>query len=279
MSSLASFFLRSDQKQNDKNKRYDVLDGLANLSYHERLTSFLRGSTRHWVAGGVTVVDFRPLYSVTLHHLQRQLAGEIEKVGKHEVTDQQLKDLRETLHQYTDALRDFEFIHANRWNTQFVKDISASRIDNGGGSKLQQALISDLGLKANDTYRSLFRDSDLLGSFDPELMEHSTAIGQSLGTDRARTVASEERRAHFLMAWKRFAFAIIGGLIIVVPMLILVVGSATTKSLAVIPTSIFLFAVGVAIFAKTDPTNLLAATAAYAAVLVALIGDGRQSVP
>jgi ABC-type transport system involved in cytochrome bd biosynthesis fused ATPase/permease subunit len=105
-------------------------------------------------------------------------------------------------------------------------------------------------------------------------MEHSTAHGQSLGSERARTFASEEQQAHFIMAWRRFVFAIVGGLIIVVPMLMMAVGHATTKVLVVIPTSILLFAAGVALFAKAEPVSLLAATAAYAAVLVALIGIG-----
>ena len=81
----------------------------------------------------------------------------------------------------------------------------------------------------------------------------------------------------FRMTLKRFAFAIIGGLIIVVPMLILAVGSATVQTLAAISTSIFVFAVSVAIFSTTEPGNLLAATAADAAVLMALIGgSGRM---
>jgi hypothetical protein len=152
-----------------------------------------------------------------------------------------------------------------------VKDIAASRIDNGSGSKLQGALISDLSLTVPSTHRSLFRDADLLGSFDPKLMEHSNALRQSLGTTRAHAFASEQRREQFVLAWKRFASAFVGGMIIVVPMLILLVGDVKTKTLAVIPTSILLFAVGVALFAKTDPVNLLAATAAYAAVLTAFI--------
>ena len=102
-------------------------------------------------------------------------------------------------------------------------------------------------------------------------MEHSNALGQSVGSTRARASANEERRAQFAMTCKRFAFAFVGGLIIIVPMLVLLVGSVNTKTLAVIPTSIFLFAVGVALFAQTSPVNLLAATAAYAAVLTALI--------
>jgi hypothetical protein len=112
----------------------------------------------------------------------------------------------------------------------------------------------------------------LLGSFNPKLMQHSPGADRSLGAGREQTVVSEERRMQLLMAWKRSAFAIIGRLIIVVPMLVLVVGSATAKTLAVISSSIFLFALGVAVFSTTEPENLLAATAAYAAVLTALIG-------
>jgi hypothetical protein len=173
-----------------------------------------------------------------------------------------------------DALRDFEFIHDNRWNTHFIKDIAASRLDDGQGSRLQAALIWELGLKAPSC--TLFRDSDLLGSFNPKLTQHGTSIGWSLGTGREHAMASEQRRVQFRLTVKRFAFAIIGGLIIVVPMLVLVVGSATTKTLAVISTSIFIFAVSIAVFSKTEPENLLAATGAYAAVLVALIGGGGQ---
>ncbi|RYN87288.1 hypothetical protein AA0119_g12498 [Alternaria tenuissima] len=206
--------------------------------------------------------------------MQRRLAQEIQKIEGENVTDAQLSRMRGTLHEYTNALRDFEFIHANRWSTQFVKDIAASRIDNGSGSKLQGALISDLNLTVPSTHRSLFRDADLLGSFDPKLMEHSNALGQSLGTTRAHNFASELQKEQFGLAWKRFAFAVVGGLIIVVPMIILLAGVVKTKTLAVIPTSILMFAVGVALFAKTDPVNLLVATAAYAAVLTALVKPG-----
>ncbi|RII07000.1 hypothetical protein CUC08_Gglean007968 [Alternaria sp. MG1] len=261
----------SSNGKDEDGEREDCLHGLAELPYHERLTRFLRGATRHWVAGDISVIDFRPLYTVTLYDLQRKLAREIQKVDGGNITDEQLSRMRGTLHEYTNALRDFEFIHANRWSTQFVKDIAASRIDNGSGSKLQGALISDFNLTVPSTHRSLFRDADLLGSFDPKLMEHSNALGQSLGTTRAHAFASEQRREQFALAWKRFASAFVGGMIIVVPMLILLVGDVKTKTLAVIPTSILLFAVGVALFAKTDPVNLLAATAAYAAVLTAFV--------
>lgn len=286
----ASLFAPKIQETRSENENQDdFIDGLAKLPYHERLTRFLWGATRHSVAGGISVVDFRPLYTVTLHNLQRQLAGEIQRIEGETLTDDQLNRIGETLHKYSmftsgqdhratylivriaNALRDFEFIHGNRSSTQFVKDIAASRIDNGHGSKLQGALISDLNLTVPYNHRSLFRDADFLGSFNPKLMEHSNALGQSLGTIHAHVSTSDERRAQYTMALNRFAFAFVGGFIIVVPMLILLVGSVSVKILTVIPVSIFLFAVGVALFAKSDPVNLLAATAAYAAVLTALI--------
>jgi hypothetical protein len=100
---LASIFTKSNQNGKEDEERDELLEGLALLPYHERLTRFIRGSTRHWVAGGVTVIDFRPLYTVTVHHLQRKLAEEIKKVGKEDVTDNQLEDVKKTLHEYSKA--------------------------------------------------------------------------------------------------------------------------------------------------------------------------------
>ncbi|KAI8635650.1 hypothetical protein F5Y19DRAFT_17931 [Xylariaceae sp. FL1651] len=256
-----------------ENEEGDVLDGLASLPYHERLTKFIRGSTKHWVAGGVTIVDFRPLYAVTIHHLQHRLASELATIDKFITTDEQLEILRDNLHKYTDALRDFEFIHTNRWNTNFVKDIPASRLDNGKGSKLLAALIAENRLEAEESHRSLFKDSDLFGSFNHELMQQSTAIGLSLGSKRTSFVAHQERIKKTRITIRRFSFAIVGGLIIVVPMLILLIGEASTKSLAVISTSILVFAIIAAIFSNLEPESLLAGTAAYAAVLVTTIGN------
>ena len=243
------------------------------------MSHFARGSTRHWVAGGITVVDFRPLYTIAIHSLQRQLASEIQKIETEDVTDNQLERIRETLHRYTDALRDFEFIHANRWHTQFVKDIAASRLDDGPGSRLQGALISEFRLKVPQTHRSVFRDSDVLGSFDHALMQHSTAIGQSLGTGRVQELASQVRRERVREMTQRVVMAILGGLIIVVPMMVIVLGispqnnSLAPRALAVISTSILFFALAVGFFSQMKPENLLAATAAYAAVLVTLMSD------
>ena len=57
-------------------------------------------------------------------------------------------------------------------------------------------------------------------------------------------------------------------------MLILVAGTVSAKGLTVVSASILLFAIAVAIFAKTEPESLLVATAGYAAVMITLIGNG-----
>jgi hypothetical protein len=93
--------MNSNQNNERGEERDNLLDGLASLPYYERLTRFIRGSIRHLVAGGVTVIDFRPLYTVTVHHLQRQLAEEIQKIEKADVEGQQLEHIRDTLHKYS----------------------------------------------------------------------------------------------------------------------------------------------------------------------------------
>ncbi|KAI1421812.1 hypothetical protein F5Y12DRAFT_787237 [Xylaria sp. FL1777] len=265
--------MKSSQDTHGEIEGDNVLEGLALLPYYERLTRFIRGSTKHWVAGGVTIVDFRPLYAVTIHHLQHQLASELATIEHTIATEDQLESIRDILHKYTNSLRNFEFIHTNRWNTQFVKDIAASRLDNGKGSRLQAALLAEHGLQVGESHRSLFKDLDLLGSFDNELMRRSNAIGRSLGSERTYLVANQERLKQTRTAIRRVAFAIIGGLIIIVPLLILLVGKELPQSLAVISISIVIFAITVAFFTKLEPENLLASTAAYAAVLVGIIGN------
>ncbi len=70
-------------------------------------------------------------------------------------------------------------------------------------------------------------------------------------------------------------FAIVGGLAIIVPILILVIHTVELKTILVVCASICLFALGVASFSSAAPENLLAATAAYAGVLIVFIGNAN----
>lgn len=94
------------------------LDGLGTLPYYERVSHFIRGSTRHRVAGGVTVLDFRPLYAVTIHHTQRQLATCISEIEKNEANSQQLARIRRLLHQYSKSRHNFRFLSYSSFANQ-----------------------------------------------------------------------------------------------------------------------------------------------------------------
>ena len=171
------------------------------------------------------------------------------------------------------ALRDFEFIHGNRFNTYFVKDIAASRIDNGPGSRLQGALMGELNLSLAGLDNAMYTDTDLLGSFDHSLMQHSPDINQTRGSKREISEEAEKKREAINLAWRRFTFAILGGLAIVVPVLAIVVTTAPPKTLAIVSASILIFSTVVAVFSDVAPENLLVVTAAYAAVLTVFMGN------
>jgi hypothetical protein len=99
--SLSTGFINTSDSKLKSSNRGCFLDGLTALPYHERISCFLRGSARHRVAGGVSVLDFRPLYAVTLHDLQRKLAGIIREVEREDLTKKQLTGTRATLHEYS----------------------------------------------------------------------------------------------------------------------------------------------------------------------------------
>lgn len=174
------------------------------------------------------------------------------------------------------ALRNFEYIHASRWETYFVKDIAASRIDNGPGSKLPGSILSDLKLQMtrDNAPRVFYTDIDLLGSFDPFLMTKGEGRTPTRGTTREKAEKVRDRAAAFRMALKRFYFAILGGLAIVIPVFIIALGDVPTKNMVTISVAIFLFALIVAWASTASPENLLGATAAYAAVLMVFMSQG-----
>lgn len=154
--------------------------------------------------------------------------------------------------------------------------MAASRIDNGPGSKLPGSILSDLNLQltTDASPEALYTDTDLLGSFDPLLMERDHGKPTTRGTTREKAEKVRKRTAEFRMALKRFYFAIIGGLAIVIPVLIIALGDVPTKNMVTISVAIFLFALVVAWASAASPENLLGATAAYAAVLMVFISQG-----
>jgi hypothetical protein len=87
---------------------------------------------------------------------------------------------------------------------------------------------------------------------------------------RVRSVANEEAKADRFMV--RFLMAMIGGLALIVPMLVMT--SFPSKNVSVVTTSaaMLIFAAVITLGTQLAPDQVLGATAAYAAVLVVFVG-------
>lgn len=72
--------------------------------------------------------------------------------------------------------------------------------------------------------------------------------------------------------WVRFGMASAGGLVLIVPMLIMANLETKTASLVTTCIAMLLFAAGITFGTRLKPDQVLGATAAYAAVLVVFVG-------
>lgn len=79
---------------------------------------------------------------------------------------------------------------------------------------------------------------------------------------------------------ERYALAILGGVILIAPMILMVLVHTTPASLVTVAVCTMIFAVAASYFSPTKlPLELLSVTAAYAAVLVVFVGGTAGSVP
>jgi hypothetical protein len=174
------------------------------------------------------------------------------------------------------AMRDYEFIHTTRHNTTFIKEVQTQYIRGDLDSPLQDALISDFRFGLHDLRKPMVDECDLLGKFD-EKNTLFTKLKRAMQREQETAASAQQKRVR--EAWKRFGFAIAGGLAIVVPMLVMTEAAGPRVPLISLITTIvaiFLFAIFVAVFSQAAPENLLAATAAYAGVLIVFVAGNNN---
>lgn len=107
------------------------------------------------------------------------------------------------------------------------------------------------------------------------MLNSVTSRLKSLGY-RELDKAGREERAQAKASVGRLSGTVFGGVSLIGPMLIMTLHSSQKTSLIVLAT--MLFAVAVAVFAEdTSSKDVLAATAAYAAVLVVFVGTSSGS--
>jgi hypothetical protein len=79
--------------------------------------------------------------------------------------------------------------------------------------------------------------------------------------------------SHFVDRPCRFIIAVVGGLFLVGPMLIMAIRPSTTKSLITVSAFVFLFAIVLTFGIRVTNIEGLVSTATYAAVLVVFVGS------
>jgi hypothetical protein len=137
-------------------------------------------------------------------------------------------------------------------------------------------LIEEHELKVGDEQAAFYSDEDLLGSFDPSLLQHSQMVEHTRGTQKANAEKTERNRTAVRHACIRFCFAVLGGLAIIVPTMAIALHSVSQTVMTVVCVSIAIFSCGVALLSTASPESLLGATAAYAAVLMVFMNRGNS---
>lgn len=103
------------------------------------------------------------------------------------------------------------------------------------------------------------------------LSEMKDTAEKALLESRQRKIWVQETRL-------RFAMAIAGGLMLIVPVLIMMLVPSRTTSLVTVSIAVLIFSVLVAFTSTAKPQEVLAATAAYAAVLVVFVGTNASTI-
>lgn len=98
--------------------------------------------------------------------------------------------------------------------------------------------------------------------------------------DAEQAILDQQRRRDWVSETRaRFFMSILGGLLLIVPMLIMTLHKSQTISLVTVPAAVLIFAIVIAAASTAKPHEVLGATAAYAAVLVVFVGTSITTNP
>ncbi|KAG8353993.1 hypothetical protein FVEN_g8252 [Fusarium venenatum] len=185
--------------------------------------------------GSVAVLSFARLHHINLHYFEVELAADLaDIVDKGTTTRKQLLEIRTRLRDYGAAIADYERV-LKHWHQPPKEQLTAFH-----KTILPQRfreLIKQDRCSWDNAYIPLRSDNPRLVGF----------IGRVLA-------------------------AVMGGLALVVPMLIMAIPGAPVKNLVTTPIAIVLVAVCIASLSQGSWRDVLGMTAAYAAVLVVFVG-------
>ncbi|OAL43453.1 hypothetical protein IQ07DRAFT_524208 [Pyrenochaeta sp. DS3sAY3a] len=241
------------------------------MSYEERLVQH----TINTRDNEPRFLIFRSLHLLNIIRLQNDLAKCKNTIwAKGSPTSGETGKLTTLLHEYTNAIRDYEYLGK-------LIPITGSQAENDR-LDLEQAFMGEVGDFSDmaTSYRRFadtkLRPTDALRDVLKRMLPRSVAYTKSDKYRRNNEYFSgdpPEEVSHFVDVIARFIVAIFGGALLIIPMLIMSLPRVSLgKSLITTSVSVLLFSGALSVFFKASNTDTLIATTTYAAVLVVFVG-------
>ncbi|KAK3702499.1 hypothetical protein LTR37_014861 [Vermiconidia calcicola] len=201
------------------------------------------------------ILNIATLQHMALHSLQYDIS---QYVGQMYDTSTFLPaligfpPLRELMTNYCDAVRNLDFMtqSALRGYEEDPFLMKSSRA-------LERRVMGTASLLPNHV---------LPGGPLPIAQDHEHPKLRETGRNAANEAACKKKRL------LRFAMAALGGLLLVIPMIIMTIVVGKTASLVTTCVSMLIFAILISVLTELGPNEVLGTTAAYAAVLVVFVG-------
>jgi len=214
-------------------------------------------STRDRVNG--PMVRIRALQHMTIIHLRKALASETAKIVKQEnAGSAQMEIIRKLLRQYVNALRDLKYMLEPASNdprvAEFLRDLLYIN------AKKDATILVDSGIVSESSIEEHLR---------VHVPDYTGFRGHNDRSDKQK----QEMQKFFL----RLKMALFGGLVLVVPMLIMSLHPTLLTQLLTTSLFVLFFSIFLAFeWTHAEEKDIIAATAAYAAVLVVFVGASRS---
>ncbi|KAH8891658.1 hypothetical protein GQ53DRAFT_720301 [Thozetella sp. PMI_491] len=217
--------------------------------------------------------EYDGLVRLNVVHLQTDLARIKGEIFQSKTTSEdQMKALCQTLHNYTNAIRDYEYMR------QLIVPPSVSNYQMSimnAFPELSSMPGEPLGTRYL-TFRTVLRPQEdgvreFLRLYLPSRLSW-TRTERDIRLNDYHHGRAPEIYSPFVDSLARFIMAVACGAALIVPMVVMTFDPSRNKSLITVSISVLLFAIFLASGIGATNTEVLAATATYAAVLVVFVG-------
>ncbi|OJJ55048.1 hypothetical protein ASPSYDRAFT_135531 [Aspergillus sydowii CBS 593.65] len=214
------------------------------------------------------ILSVEPLFRYNVLYSRARLLKHWRQRDALRLTDDAVADMiRKDLGHYSKAVQDYHAFRAtNSWIYEHVNLETCTRsMAEVDVMKSELEELAPLGVEAG-------RRRQRIHTLEEEVEKHFRDELKKANQSgiRKREMLMEKNRL-----WLRLAMALCGGLALVIPMLIMVLHPSKITNLVTTTCFVLAVAVGLAVFMRSsEPKDIVACTAAYAAVLVVFIGAG-----